>query len=250
MLWFQGHQEIFFHKVSVCVKNFSVNMTKKTPKKCGIGAVCWVYTKYMHPQKEIRAVFQNMTSNDKMTDLLVVGREVKSVRHKLQMCVCFRHDRFPNKIIYCVKRYANHVVKEGDPTGFFDATDLTVPDQVREGDEIDPEGDDDDGDEIPDHVFHCTGRVSEDIAHVRGLGLDVDDDNDPAPENIPDNEPIPDTNQSWGTDGLDYRALGNYMNVKPNLLHGLPELAPDLDQRVLAHLFMTFSPQHSSSIQF
>ena len=43
---------------------------------------------------------------------------------------------------------------------------------------------------IPDHVFHLHGQA-EDIALIWGLGFEVDDDNDPAPQNIPSTEKTP-----------------------------------------------------------
>ena len=39
--------------------------------------------------------------------------------------------------------------------------------------------------EVPANFTHMANRA-EDIAAVRGMGMMVDDDNEPAPENIPD----------------------------------------------------------------
>jgi len=39
--------------------------------------------------------------------------------------------------------------------------------------------------EIGENIFR-SGNRAEDIANVRGQGFEVDDDNDPAPENVPD----------------------------------------------------------------
>ena len=48
------------------------------------------------------------------------------------------------------------------------------------------------------------GTHAEDIAHVKSLGLGVDDDNEPAPENIPNKNPPEKIDQSWGWDGFDH----------------------------------------------
>ena len=48
---------------------------------------------------------------------------------------------------------------------------------------------------IPDRVFHMTGSKVEEIEHARSLGLDVDDDNDSAPENVLDKGSLPDIEQ-------------------------------------------------------
>ncbi len=71
--------------------------------------------------------------------------------------------------------------------------------------------------EIPDEIFRA-GNRAEDIALVRGQGFEVDDDNDPAPENVPtvlDDTPVVNDlyeGQDWGWDGIDWRVVagGNY----------------------------------------
>ena len=50
----------------------------------------------------------------------------------------------------------------------------------KSGHEIDPV-------EVPANFMHMKNRA-EDIAAVRGMGMMVDDDNDPAPENVPADE--------------------------------------------------------------
>ena len=62
---------------------------------------------------------------------------------------------------------------------------------------------------IGDEIFFAQNRA-EDIARVRAEGFEVDDDNDPAPENVPgffDVPPVVDgglfEGQSWGWDGID-----------------------------------------------
>ena len=71
--------------------------------------------------------------------------------------------------------------------------------------------------EIGEDIFRA-GNRAEDIAIVRGQGFEVDDDNEPAPENVPAiwDERRPDSDlyegQSWGWDGIDRRIVagGNY----------------------------------------
>ena len=81
--------------------------------------------------------------------------------------------------MYCCKRWIR-VLQEGNPTQFFNGPALTVDEAPINLNEDEEEV----GVEIPDNVFHSSGDA-EDIANVRRLGLDVDDDNEPAPENIP-----------------------------------------------------------------
>jgi hypothetical protein len=82
---------------------------------------------------------------------------------------------------------------------------IAVAAVVVENEEMDPE------------IFDARNNA-EDIARVRAEGFEVDDDNDPAPENIPaiwDETPVANDlfeGQSWGWDGVDRRvtAGGNY----------------------------------------
>ena len=64
-----------------------------------------------------------------------------------------------------------------------------------------PEASEEGGEEIEAAVFHAK-NCAEDIALVRNQGLMVDDNNDPAPENIPVPGLIETNNESsWGWDG-------------------------------------------------
>ena len=61
-------------------------------------------------------------------------------------------------------------------------------------------------------VFNAQNRA-EDIAHVRDMGFEVDDDNGPTPENVPAVNAPPVNGgsllerQEWGWDGIDRRAM-------------------------------------------
>ena len=65
---------------------------------------------------------------------------------------------------------------------------------------------------IGNDIFFAQNRP-EDIAHVRAEGFEADDDNDPAPENVPGLFEVPPVvvdgglfeGQSWGWDGIDRR---------------------------------------------
>jgi hypothetical protein len=69
-----------------------------------------------------------------------------------------------------------------------------------------------DGEEIADFVFNAQ-NWAEDIALVRGMGFMVNNDNKPAPENVPADSTPPVNGeallegQKWGWDGIDCRAI-------------------------------------------
>ena len=71
---------------------------------------------------------------------------------------------------------------------------------------------------IPVEVARA-GNVAEDISLVCALGFMVEDDNDPAPENIPQ-AALPNDlydGQSWGWGGVDQQALFGAQNNRPKL---------------------------------
>ena len=206
-------------------------------KSMGIGAVCRVMMKYLHPSQNIRDKYPNHTSSEKLGELIVIRQEVKKVNRKDQMCIVMRHDSWPNQEMYCVKKWAK-IIQEGDPASFFDQV---APRQEAET-QVLPTATNDDTDEIPEQVFQSRGSNHEDISFVRSLGLGVDDDNDPAPENIPNGASI-NTEQSWGWDGVDPRQAGQFFDHGARLNHGLDEIPCDPMPITLVHLFLTLFPR-------
>ena len=79
---------------------------------------------------------------------------------------------------------------------------------------------------------------------VRSLGLGVDDDNEPAPENVPTNEPQEDIPQrTWGWDKFDPRQAGQFFDHGAKLDHGLGEISPDPLPQALVALFLKLFPR-------
>ena len=152
-------------------------MAKK--KSLGVGAVCTVFTRYMHPAKTISDKYPNRVHHDVMEGLLVIRKEKKVVNRVEREVVVFRHDAFENVELHTVARWAK-VKVEGPADKFFETVPALDPEQARQENVQENGGEE----QIPDHVFHLSGQA-EDIAHVRGLGFEVDDENDPAPKNIP-----------------------------------------------------------------
>ncbi len=118
--------------------------------------------------------------------------------------------------IYAAKHYVT-VLREGPPALFFDQPSNPASPASSRGEESHDvsENNDDAGEiELDSSIFHPTGSRAEDVALVRNQGLEVDDDNEPAPENIPTNyaNEVPLTTslypgQRWGWDGIDQREV-------------------------------------------
>ena len=149
-------------------------------KQLGIGAKCSVFTKYLHPAKAVADTYVNYGHKHRTFDLLCIQKEEKFFNKDTRTCAAFCHSDFVGQELYTVLRWAK-VTEEGSPTQIFvDAIPPSLTSVGRASDDTTEENQD----EIPAFVCHATSR-SEDVALIRGFGFHVDDDNDPAPENIP-----------------------------------------------------------------
>ena len=149
-------------------------MTKKQKKQIGIGAVCSVLKRFLHPKPIVGPKYPNTTAKDRLEGLLVIRREEKSINGQSKQCIIFRHGDFENIEIYCVERYAK-VTTEGAEADFFGEVEqqtmatVEVETEQNNESEVNLEGND----------------LAENMARLKLEGYGVDDDNDPAPENIP-----------------------------------------------------------------
>jgi hypothetical protein len=139
--------------------------------------------KYLHPQVLINSKIPKLGWKHKqeLTDCGVVSRETRNIDRKGRIVIVVKHATFGESLVYCAEQYAK-VKVEGEPDGFFDKkTDLPIIANAPtfSVNDIDKPIDA----SVIDKMSRSTR--SEDIALARGQGLDVDDDNKPAPENIP-----------------------------------------------------------------
>ena len=128
--------------------------------------------------------------------------------------------------LHCVQRFTR-VEEEGHADHFFNRVEADVVDNdssvvVSAEDRnsrhrIDPV-------EVPANFLHMSNHA-EDIAMIRGMGMMVDDDNAPAPENVPDakelekdktNEGLKE-GQEWGCRGFNERKVNCIPNIKPSI---------------------------------
>lgn len=183
-------------------------------KRHGVGAVCSVLLKYLHPAQYINEKFKNSTKSDRLENCIAFRQEVRTVKKKNQLVILLRHDDHAGQELYAVKRWVK-VETEGAEEHIFVEEDEEEPIAVvvnEKGDET----------EEIDAVVFSAGSRAEDIAMVRAMGLDVDDDNVPAPENIPQNATDATGEEGnvelgWGWSGIDHRKQLNISNVRANI---------------------------------
>ena len=128
----------------------------------------------MHPRPLICEKYPNSTAQDRLDELLVIKKEVKKIKGSEKICIVFRHNDFENQELYCSEPYAK-VIAEGNEVDFF--TGVTVETE-REIDALDNENE--------ERVVPVLGTsdLAENIARVKLEGYNVDDNNEPAPENV------------------------------------------------------------------
>ena len=205
-------------------------MPKNKRLRHGVGAKISVYKKFLHPRAAVSNKYPNSTKNGVLDNLLVVSQEEKLVLSKRrQVCLTMRHDDFDNgQILHAVARFCK-VTEEGPVESFFDlpsANELTNETDVAvEGAEIN-------GHEIP--VI-----LNEDVSNFRAQGFSVDEDNEPAPENIPTatDRATNGIYKPWGSEPLDKRrVLGMRDHVMPNLV------SADATMHTVLGFFLHFLP--------
>ena len=199
----------------------------KKKLQVGVGAECSVLIKYLHPRKVIQEKYVNTTSASRLEGLVAISTTTRMINKKPRTVIIFRHDDIPNKEIYCAKKFCG-VKKEGAAEDFF-TFEVNVdmsnsPNQEQGGEEEKQDI------EIPVPVPNVTAVRGDDnddiIGIMRSLGIQVEDDNEPLPENVPNPatpNPLPIEEgglfpgQSWSWSGLDDRKMNHVMKTKPKI---------------------------------
>ena len=204
----------------------------------GKGAVLSVLARFIHPSEHIRRCFPNYEYHLRLENLTALRQEERTVRQKKQLCVVFVTDEVTDDNgapieLYCVRCYAK-VAKEGPPEDFFQRKRQRVAKEkeTTENEEI-PDNDNGeeespaDAEEMPPNIAVIDARnriLPEDISDVRNVGIWVDDDNDPLPENVPelvmdgDEQETPKVlEEEFGHEGICYRRMAGGMNAKARI---------------------------------
>ena len=194
--------------------------------------------RYLHPAQRVAETIINISSNDRLNGLLVIKKEEKVVNRKKAQCIVFRHEKFEGHEIYAVARWVK-VTKEGPAANFFDPVpttntidSTTAATETAASTETNQNSSNTTNDTTMDSIsssielpsgYTNFSNNTEDINMVRALGLNVDDDNEPVAENVPDgasdNVVTSSLNegQEWGWEGFDHRKVQGISNVRAKL---------------------------------
>ncbi len=160
----------------------------------------------------MRAKYLNANKRNVLNELLVVRTEEKTVNKRQQLCVVMRRvDLDDGLLLHAVARYCK-VQHEGPAEHFLNDISLDDPEGVVDvAAAVEEEG----PSEVPT-VFNV-----EDASNFCAQGFGVDDDNEPAPENIPQaSDNIEDCKFfAWDETTLDERRKAGVRDVKPLLVN-------------------------------
>ena len=139
-----------------------------------------------------------------------MSQETRNMKRKPNVSIVVKHDSFGGHLIYCAERYAK-VKVEGEADGNFDQKVPDLP-LFTNAPNFSPDLLDMGG----------SGSRSEDIALARSQGLDVDDDNEPTPENVLAEGLVIDTTsnlhgQTWGWGGTCHQKTAHHTNDSPGI---------------------------------
>ena len=79
-------------------------MARRRKKRNGVGAKCSVFLKRLHQKKTANDRYPNETAQQRVSDLLVIKRDVRKVTRRDQEITVFRHVDFENIELYAVNR--------------------------------------------------------------------------------------------------------------------------------------------------
>jgi hypothetical protein len=175
-------------------------------KIISVGAICSAPLKYVKPSRVVQDKHPSIRPGERLEGLIAQRREVRKLNRIDQPCIIFRHSSFENVELYCHERWCR-VDQEGPGDQILGA--------VAEIETVEERSD-----EVVEIPADASAPIfnEEDAILFRNQGFDVDDDNEPAPENIlVQGEALNDA-QTWGWSGICHRKI----------LPGTSKLPPEL----------------------
>ena len=169
-------------------------------KHLGKGAIVSSLLKFLHPSELIRKKYPNPVHGHHLSGCIALRQEVKKVNRKEQLCLVVHHLEFKTGDEYdalhaVVKHWKVHT--EGDPDLFFTERREPVGQQKKHEQTPLPAA-------IDDQLSN-QATTEQTIKALHGV-VDIDDNNDPASENVPTTATASSSVfGNWGHDGICFR---------------------------------------------
>ena len=175
----------------------------------GVGAIVLALLRFIHPSEHIHNKFPNVVQGQWLENCVTICQEVKKVSRKEQLVLVVHHEDFKNPDdryieLHGVKRDWK-VSQQGHPDYVFDAITTTDENASSQEETLMPE-------DVSEHINgnSCTTETIQALCNE----VDVDSDNEPAPENIPQStDPMSSLlNTESGHSGFCYRKSVSMQN--------------------------------------
>ncbi len=187
----------------------------------GKDAVCSCYGRFLRPSLHVRTRYPNMNKTKRFVGLVAVRLETKKVRNEDAECVILTSHEFVDDDgqfieMYCNKRYI--VVEVEGPSYSYFSSNIQRNENDEEMSDVEPEV-------VDDEVFEFISRTAtihaddEDVQQLQGV-VEIDNDNDPLPENIPNNNDRNNndcTFKDWGHNGICQRKVNGATEHKATI---------------------------------
>ena len=159
--------------------------------------------RFIWPSNNVAAALVYPEPGRHIDDLIVISRDVTTRGGKTFVSIFIRSSTVPG-LLHAAERWIK-VEEQGPPDQLWE--DAAPAEVAAAAVYIDEQGE-----EIADVFFNAQNQA-EDIALVRNMGFEVNNDKEPAPENVPAGNAPPVNGgallegQEWGWDGIDRRAM-------------------------------------------
>ena len=145
----------------------------------GVGAIVLALLRSIHPSEDICNKFPNVVQGQRLENCVTIWQEVKKVSWKEQLVLVVHHEDFKNPDdsyieLHGIKQYWK-VSQEGHPDYFFDTIATTDENANSQEEALMPEA-------VSEHI-NGNSHTTETIQALHDV-VDVDNDNEPEPENI------------------------------------------------------------------
>ena len=201
-------------------------------KHHGKGAIVSAFSRFIHPSEHIRNKCPNPVHSHRLAGCVTLQQQVKKVNHKDQLCLVICHDDFKNdddfiELHAVVKHWKVEV--EGGPDLCFTA---------RVNPQVEQEGKPTPLPQAVDELHTNQATTEETVEALHGV-VDINDDNDPAPENIPEPNDISSSSifGEWGHEGVCFRKQQGNQNIHAKLNVALDPNADDPNLQLFEILF-------------
>mmetsp|Transcript_12834 Transcript_12834/g.18412 ORF Transcript_12834/g.18412 Transcript_12834/m.18412 type:complete len:341 (+) Transcript_12834:77-1099(+) len=220
-------------------------------KRLGNGASVTVLARYIHPSQPWKDKFVNNYDKARANGLGVIGREAKIIKSKETDCVLLSHIDFPGQVFHVALQRVV-VVEEGPGSELFGGND-EAQNNRPEGEEANAEtGDDGIEDSARVNAMQRLGTDLQDrpLQELRAAGIQVDDDNEPVPENVPrpGQRAVEEGMyaECWGHQGIDFCRSAGGVNSNATLRSVISNVAEMLTPLQMFELF--FPMEHVKQV--